>query len=312
MISNVTATSGSANSIWLLGQSGNVYVDNVNSQMSNASVIAHIYISPTGASDGFGESIFSNMELDGGGGNASIFLNPTGGAQCFGFQFDSIMMTGGANPGHAAISCANTENVAFSNMQIRGVGTSGAVIALATDSSVSFDNVTIGDLTGGGVAGISVVAAITGLEIRNCRIGYGSTGAVEANMNNAINFGSANSTNVSLLNNDLYGVSGAITLTPASVTTWNSANNRGIKDTTAAASSASTLAFPYMDDGQIIAISGTTTVTAVSQLRTGQFGYIQTPGAVPFSAGATIGNTITTTAGGLATFTFDGTKIWVK
>ena len=314
-ISNVIATTANAGANWIYGRTGNVYVSQALSQISNPDVTGHVYISPDGATDGFGESQFSDLELDGGGGNSSIFVNPLNGANCFGFQFSNIMMTGGDNPGRGAISVVHTKNISFLNIQTRGVGLTGALIALSDVQNISFDNLNCGDFLGGvsSIAGISIIGApVTDMAIRNSQIGYNSSGVEETAVTNAINWGSQPSTLVTLEGNSLFGNIATQTLVPADVSTWRAANNRGIKDIPATATAGSTLAFPFMDDGQLLVLAGATGVAAVSQLRKGQYGYIQSASAVIFTAGATIGNTFTLTAGGLNSFIFDGTKIWLK
>jgi hypothetical protein len=80
---------------------------------------------------------------------------------------------------------------------------------------------------------------------------------------------------------------------------------------------ASTLAFPAANFpvAATLAITGGTLggsgVTAVSGLRLGQSGTLYTTSVQTFTAGATIGNTITTTAGVPYTYYFDGTQIWI-
>lgn len=83
------------------------------------------------------------------------------------------------------------------------------------------------------------------------------------------------------------------------------------------AAAASTLAFPAANFpvAATLAITGGTLggsgVTAVSGLLLGQSGTFYTTSVQTFTAGATVGNTITTTAGVPYTYFFDGTRIWI-
>lgn len=85
------------------------------------------------------------------------------------------------------------------------------------------------------------------------------------------------------------------------------------KNTPAAAA----VVFPEMNFpvAGTVAVTGVTFgggITAVSGLITGQVGTLFTWEAQTFTAGATIGNTITTTAWLPYTYWFDGTKIWIR
>lgn len=55
----------------------------------------------------------------------------------------------------------------------------------------------------------------------------------------------------------------------------------------------------------------TTTITAVSGLLAHQHGVLETVNPQTFTAGATIGNTVTTAAGQPYAYYFDGTKLWI-
>jgi len=87
-------------------------------------------------------------------------------------------------------------------------------------------------------------------------------------------------------------------------------NNLGVDNVIPAIASAAALTFPI---NRNITITGTTGVTSVLGLCTGCTGTFRTTtGAVTFTAGATIGTTITTSTNVLYTYTFDGTKIWIR
>jgi hypothetical protein len=61
-----------------------------------------------------------------------------------------------------------------------------------------------------------------------------------------------------------------------------------------------------------VQVTGNAGVTAVAGLYKGQTGFLQTAAAVPFTAGATIGTTVTTAPNTLTPFWFDGTKLYLR
>ena len=61
-----------------------------------------------------------------------------------------------------------------------------------------------------------------------------------------------------------------------------------------------------------ITITGTTAITAINGLFEKREIRIQTPSATPFTASATVGNTITATAGGLLLGVVIGGKLYLR
>lgn len=87
-------------------------------------------------------------------------------------------------------------------------------------------------------------------------------------------------------------------------------DNLGVDNVIPAVASGAALAFPLNPN---FTITGTTGVTSVTGLWAGKNGTFRTTdGAVVFTAGATIGTTITTSTNVLYSYVFDGTKIWIK
>lgn len=84
--------------------------------------------------------------------------------------------------------------------------------------------------------------------------------------------------------------------------------NGGVDDIVPSVSSASSLAFPV---NPTFSLTGTTGVSSVSGLFIGERGMFTPGGAVTFTAGATIGNTFTTSSNVPVNFFFDGTKVWL-
>jgi hypothetical protein len=142
---------------------------------------------------------------------------------------------------------------------------------------------------------------------------------------NLVNLGSASAGSTFYMSNNYIAPAGVFTnlfTIPANfnqmtvnvspqITAFNAANT---------VSAATTTVFIGTQTGyptsQAIVLLGATVggggITAVSGLLPGQTGILTTVNAQTFTAGATIGNTITTTAGLPYTYYFDGTKIWVK
>lgn len=86
--------------------------------------------------------------------------------------------------------------------------------------------------------------------------------------------------------------------------------NIGVDNVIGAIASAGTIQLP---DNPVISLTGSATVTSIAALGswTGRVGKIIPTGAVVFTAGATIGNTVTCVANVPLGFTFDGTKIYL-
>ncbi len=160
----------------------------------------------------------------------------------------------------------------------------------------------------GAYHGISIEAGASAWRIQNSQIGP-YDGQPDTQVYN-INIASGASTNFEITGNSVTGgTSGMINnLSTGAVQVISS--NIPIDATVPAVASNATLAFPLSPS---FTITGTTGVTAVSKLWAGRIGTLRTTdGAVVFTAGATIGNTITTTQNTLYTYEFDGTKIWIK
>ena len=86
-------------------------------------------------------------------------------------------------------------------------------------------------------------------------------------------------------------------------------NNVGIDDVVGTTASATALAVPI---NPTFTVTGTTGVTSVTGLWAGRTGTFITPdGAVTFTAGASIGNTITTVQNTPNSYYYDGTKLWI-
>ena len=88
-------------------------------------------------------------------------------------------------------------------------------------------------------------------------------------------------------------------------------SNEGVDNVVPSVASAATLAFPVNPS---FVLTGTTGVTAVSGLFTGERGMFIPTNATPpaFTAGATIGNSCSTVQNKPYSYTFDGTKIWIS
>lgn len=107
-----------------------------------------------------------------------------------------------------------------------------------------------------------------------------------------------------------FSVSGTSALLTSGGAGMVATNNTGIDDVTPAVATAATLAFPVNPH---FTVTGTTGATAVTHpLAAGASGTITaTDGPVVFTSGATIGNTFTLKQNVSASWSWDGTKIWL-
>lgn len=209
---------------------------------------------------------------------------------------------------------SKADGVTFSNIKIYDCHRDGVRIGtLGTPKAIDFSGLQIFNcnVDASSYAGMRLAAGASGIRVRNSTIGNRGFGFAGLNYAGILTEGAV--TDSMIAGNDLSnnGAAGAISLggTFGGVI----ANNKGVGDVIAAAASAAALAFPPMDNGQTIKITGTTGVTSVSGLRTGQWGILLTvSGAVTFTAGATIATTLTTVTAVPVTWTFDGTRIFLK
>lgn len=116
--------------------------------------------------------------------------------------------------------------------------------------------------------------------------------------------------------NNLYTLSGAGAQNPilitGAITNTIIRNNAGIDDVTPAIASATAFTFPLNPNLTITGTTGVTSVvmTAVPPNSSGTFR--TTSGAVTFTSGGGIGNTLTTTQNVLVVWSWDGTSLWLK
>lgn len=219
-----------------------------------------------------------------------------------------------ASAGTAAASIAlqkSVQNMTFSSPRVGFyTGTAGFIISGARWVTITGGNVyPVGN---GGVAiHIDNTAGAHDITVTGVNAGKGvetGTAADFAFLNQ-----SADADRLTVTGNNLQAATqaGVVSLV-GSETNVIVANNNGLTNANISVASAAALAFPMLDNGQTVEVTGNTGVTSVSGLRKGQTGYLKTLSAVAFTAGATIGNSLNTPAGGLTAFWFDGTHIWLK
>lgn len=114
---------------------------------------------------------------------------------------------------------------------------------------------------------------------------------------------------ITITDNDLAGnLIAPLQITPPNVpTNFILADNQGVENVAGSVASGASIALPLNPH---FVITGTTGVTAITNQWAGRTGTFVTTGAVTFTAGATIGNTITTVPNRLVTFWSDGTKVY--
>lgn len=230
-------------------------------------------------------------------------------------------MLGGVN-GHGFLidTNCNVQNLQVSGNRIGRNGLCGIAVAgtNAVSGAVTISGNLIFDNNTGNIAnqaGIKLYAAstvtnylITANHILNSSVfGFQQFGVYLPNA------GISGST---ITSNDFHSPAGSVAQTPISINGAIASTvirtNGGVDDVTPAIASASTLAFPI---NQNFTITGTTGVTAVTMtaVPAGSTGTFRTTsGAVTFSAGGGIGNTITTAQNVPVTWIYDGTLLWLK
>lgn len=276
---------------------------------------SQIVVAPL-VNEGFGESTLTNITCDGGMGASLRFITPPGSG-CFGWTISNCQFTGGNHPDRTAIATSpQCCNMQFSNIQIRGVGSAtNSPILIIGGSAISFDQLTLGDLTRPNTTAIQIgvgATAVTRFSLTSSVVGYASSGAPDANVDFALDFRAVNHTDMNISGNSLFGKVATVVNPPTAFVRWVVASNLGFTDAGAAAASAVALAFPLMDNGGTLTLTGLTGVRSVSGLRKGQTGYLFTAAAVSFAAGPTIGASYTSPAGGISAWWFDGVKLWLK
>jgi hypothetical protein len=258
---------------------------------------------------GFGSTQISNGIID----SAAIGIEMAGTGAFPSLEFHNLYIDAGAGGANFAMYLASTgpsaTGLLLNNIEVYGYGGLQAIY-ISGYKNVSLIGVTVADALAANSTALRLTDVV-GAIVSACQLGIvSSTGLIDtANVSTGIQFLGA--TDRVYLESNVIGGSNPIS-NGATFTSAISVGNSGLSDTVPTLASAATLAFPWMDNGQQIVVTGTATVSAVAGLRKGQSGYLVTAGAVPFTAGASIGNTLTTPAGGLTTFSFDGTKIWLK
>lgn len=247
------------------------------------------------------EIILSNSFLD----SHSVCLNVNGNSS--GYQSNAFQSVNNhiacANYG---ISIANyVENFTSTADRISAVGSGsvgnsgGILLGTNTRQIGAFSDVIDSD----GQACLYVTGVLAKVDF------IGNTCGKVTPPSNAIVFNAVVST-ANVKGNTL-NASGTVYVAGATPTNLTMVNNTGIDDVIPVVASASTLAFPVNPH---FTVSGTTGAGAVTfPLISGSSGtLITTGGTVTFTAGATIGNTLTSVQNVPVYWTWDGTHMWFK
>ena len=258
------------------------------------------------------EMVFSNLILDsnktvgirmiGSGGGNGIHINNLRGSMAtaplidtYG-GFSDISLVGGsgtAGGNSTGMVIRGTQNFTIADFNMAGGGSAGAndiCLLISTDPNTN--------------------QATANLKVSNSSFGFTATGA-PGSATQGLVISPAAHTNLHISDSDFSGNSQNINdsnLNPTIYTGYV----RGMSDTVPTVASATTLTFPRMAQGGTVQITGNAGVTAVAGLYKGQTGFIQTAAAVPFTAGSSIGTTVTTTPNTLTPWWFDGTKLWLR
>lgn len=284
--------------------SGLMNLSNFNLQHATSSGNDQIIAIAPGDGQGFAEFTMTNGNLDGSR-QAAIYINPGGTGLVFGAVFSNLMITGGNSPNRAAIIIAGTVpafNLQFSNVQVRGVGTtSGVIEIIGACQKINFVHLSMGDFNVANTIGLIVGiggAACPGFALRDSIIGYTSYGVQDSNCASPLTFSSTDHADSIITGNQLYGTGQSATAglfgsLPSTFTRWRVGANTPIS---LVLPSAATTTFPLADDGQVFELTGTTAIaTGVAGLREGQTGIMiwtdASPGTVSAVATIAIGFT---------------------
>jgi hypothetical protein len=133
---------------------------------------------------------------------------------------------------------------------------------------------------------------------------YGYDGSVTPT--NSVSIDGSSNNHLYFSGNDFNPATAFSTTLPSGQSNLIAPGQNGIS--TPSVASAAALVFPPYP---MFVITGTTGVTSVSGLLAGTAGKFITAGAVTFTAGATIGNTVTTAANQLVDWFYDGSKVYM-
>jgi hypothetical protein len=310
----------------------------------------HIYLTggtPTGASGSgnvrlSGVDSFKMIGTTLGFGNYQININPDTGYNVLNVFFGDIEGDT-ANINGIALNSLNggvVSNVTFNNCKFLGEGgvntTYGFDWAFSAVPTGTINTIQVLNCTfqGWGDFGIAIAVSSPSSQINNCLISNNNTnntaahgglwcfGAAGINISGNVMQGtnptgghqyyglviSSTCDNLVVTGNNLSGITAPVQFNsiPANFVL---SGNIGIDNIIPAVASAAALSFP---PNPFFTITGTTGVTSVNSMWAGESGmFVTTTGAVTFTAGATIGNTFTTTQNVPVNFFFDGTKVWL-
>lgn len=288
--------------------SGYLNGNNWSLQGTGASSVG-ILIQP-GAGVNASESTISDVTLDSFGLVGLYAINNVGGS-LGGIVFSNFRVSVLG----VSISMISVSETTFSNwlFGLRGSASANGAIQIAGGNNLKFlgCNLVDGGLTvsSGGIAlGLSG-SPTTDVIIADSVIGYTITGALSSNFGFGILLNGA-SDRISIVNNKLNGTVGAIRTSSWTGTVAVIANNEGLDNLTPAVASASSVALPFNPNFTVTGTTGVGTITGQWAGRRGTF--VTTSGAVVFTAGASIGNSFTTTQNVPVFYWSDGTKFWMK
>ncbi len=169
----------------------------------------------------------------------------------------------------------------FSNIRMTGIGSSTRQpILIAGSAALKFVNVVIGGFITGNVTVVSFITALTtGVSFTGCDFGRTPLGAPDANCDYVFDFGSLAHTYIAITGNQLSAaVSYYVNPHATTRTGWQVSGNTPQAVTLP---SAAALTFPVVDDGQVILLTGTTTITSVLALRENQTGKLIATNVAP-------------------------------
>jgi hypothetical protein len=268
------------------------------------------YIDPAG---GFINEIQLASGFFGNADNTAVYMGGTGSGDKHIWANVLIL----PNPGGAAFyanqiyrDCRFTGVMAYAVGNVTKVTLDGVTDFVLDSWSIGSGEVTPG-ANNWAVSVLSTVQPTTNLTISNSYLGFAVTQAGQTFVSKyGLVVSAAAHVNLQIVNTKMAGTTLNFVDANTNVTKYLGFCE-GLTNVVQQVASAATTVFPRVSYGGTLEITGSTGITAVSGLYAGQMGSIKTVSAVPFTAGATIGTTVTTAPNTLTPFWFDGTKLWL-
>jgi hypothetical protein len=263
-------------------------------------------------------------------GFAQFGIHLSGTGTIINFDVDGGWMNGPtstSSPYNTALSIGGaTSSASFSNLQLGGsykgcvqIGPSGTPRSIKLDNIACLDGNQSNDAGAVGSSGVYVYAGMSGLNLSNLRF-YNTSGTGHIKTGVYVAGSLADSVINSLSSNLTADSSTDPAIFWASPSTATNVVVSGVQDTNhllniplASISDAATLVWPNWNSFLITGSGTTVTAVTMTNVQAGASGVFRTTGgAITFTAGGGIGNTMTTAQNVPVVWTWDGSSLWLK